>query len=60
MITDSKRKETKARDVREKRAEEKLMIQRGDIEEIAEYYYKTDTGDFDLGRGKPKKSYLTR
>jgi predicted DNA binding CopG/RHH family protein len=53
-MTDSKTDDMKARDVWEKQAEEKRVIERGDIEEIAEFYDETDTGEFDWDEDEPE------
>ena len=50
----SKTNDEKRREAQEKQAEEKRVIERGDIEEIAEFYDNTDTGDFDWSEDEPE------
>lgn len=44
----------KSRDEQEKQAEEKRVIESGDIDKIAEFYDKTDTGDLDWSEDEPE------
>ncbi len=50
----SKTGDERARDMPEKQDEEKRVIERGDIEEIAGFYEETDTGEFDWGEDEPE------
>ncbi len=49
-----KTNDEKTRDIQEKQAEEKRVIECGDIEKIAEFYDKTDTGDLDWSEDEPE------